>query len=141
MSTSSGKRSSRFSSVSSTSSTSHIPQRPPKHTPNPHPYPIKTTSAALLTRSNSSNSQNGGKHYYVPLTRPASRSGSVSEEDGESDSGISGEYQRKGKEHKYTRSSIDAPSPLPIPPPSASPSSHIRTRHNGSGWIRIAVPA
>ena len=128
MSTSSRKHSSRSSSVSSTSSTSstlHTPQHPPKHTPNPHPYPIKTTSTALLTRSNSSSSQNGGRHYYVPLARSASRRGSVSGEDGESDSGISGEYQRKGKEHKYTRSLTDAPSPLPIlPSPSASLSSH-----------------
>ena len=69
----------------------------------------------------------------MPLARPASRSGSVSGEEGESDSGISGEYQRKGKEHKYTRSLTDAPSPLPIPPsPSASPSSHIRARYSDS---------
>ena len=136
MSTSSRKHSSRSSSVSSTSSTSstsHTPQRPPKHTPNPHPYSIKTTSTALLTRSNSSCSQNGGRYYYMPLARPASRSGSVSGEDGESDSGISGEYQRKGKEYKYTKSLTSAPSPLPIPPsPSASPSSHIRARYSDS---------
>ena len=69
----------------------------------------------------------------MPLARPASRSGSVSGEDGESDSGISGEYQRKGKEHKYARGLTDAPSPLPIPPsPSASPSSHIRARYSDS---------
>ena len=81
-------------STSSTSSTLHTPQHPPKHTPNPHPYPIKTTSTALLTRSNSSSSQNGGRRYYVPLARPASRSGSVSRQNGESDSGISGEYRQ-----------------------------------------------
>ena len=116
MSTSSRKHSSRSSFVSSTSSassSSHTPQHPPKHPPNPHPYPIKTTSTALLTCSNSSNSQNGGRHYYVPLTWPASQSGSVSGEDGESDNGISGEYQRKGKEHEYMRNLTDAPSPLP----------------------------
>ena len=144
MSTSSRKHSSRSSSVSSTSSTSstlHTPQHPPKHTPNPHPYPIKTTSTALLARSNFSNSQNGGRHYYVPLARPASRSGSVSGEDGESDRGISGEYQRKDKEHKYTRSLSDAPSPLPIPPsPSASPSSHIRARYSDSPFKSEFTP-
>ena len=44
-----------------------------------------------------------------------------------------GEYQRKGKEHKYARGLTDAPSPLPIPPsPSASPSSHIRARYSDS---------
>ena len=32
---------------------------------------------------------------------------------GKSDSGISDEYQRKGKEHKYAKSLTDAPSPLP----------------------------
>ena len=95
-----------LSPTSSTSSTSHTPQHSQKHTPNPHPYKNKTTSTALLTRSNSSSSQNGGRHYCVLLTRPASRSG-------ESDSGISGEYQRKGKEHKYTKSLTDALSPLP----------------------------
>ena len=68
----------------------------------------------------------------MPLARPASRSGSVGGEDGESDSGISGEYQRKGKEHKYTRSLTDVPSPLPIPPPSASPSSRVRARYSDS---------
>ena len=69
----------------------------------------------------------------MPLARPASRSGSVSGEDGESDSGISDEYQRKGKRHKYTRSLTDAPSPLPIPPsPSASPSSQICARYSDS---------
>ena len=92
-------RSSSVSSTSSTSSTSHTPQHPPKHTPNPHPYPIKITSTALLTRSNSSSSRNGGRYYYVPLARPASRSGSVSGEDGESDSGISGEYRQIGRAH------------------------------------------
>ena len=69
----------------------------------------------------------------MPLARSASRNGSVSGEDGERDSVISGEYQRKGKEHKYTRSLADVPSPLPIPPsPSASPSSHIRARYSDS---------
>ena len=68
----------------------------------------------------------------MPLARPASRSGSVGGEDGESDSGISGEYQRKGKEHKYTRSLTDVPSPLPILPPSASPSSRVRVRYSES---------
>ena len=144
MSTSSRKHSSRSSSVSSTSSTSstlHTPQHPPKHTPNPHPYPIKTTSTALLTRYSSSSSQNGGRHCYVPLARPASRSGRVSGEDGESDNGISGEYQRKGKEHKYTRYLTDAPSPLPIPPsPSASLSSHSCTLPRFHYQIRVHAP-
>ena len=40
--------------------------------------------------------------------------------------------QRKGEEHKYTRSLTDAPSPFPIPPPSASPSSHIRACYSDS---------
>ena len=52
--------------------------------------------------------------------------------EGKSDSGVLGEYQRKGKEHKYTRILIDAPSPIPIPPPSASPSSHIRACYSDS---------
>ena len=51
---------------------------------------------------------------------------------GKSDSGVSGGYQRKGKEHRYTRSLTDGPSPLPIPPPSASLSYHIHARYSDS---------
>ena len=47
------------------------------------------------------------------LARLASQSGSVSGEDGVSNNGISGEYQRKGKEHNYTKSLTDVLSPLP----------------------------
>lgn len=58
----------------------------------------------------------------------------MSGEDGESDSGIAGEYERKGKGHEYTRSLSDAPSPLPVPPsPSASPSRSPEDRAPYSG--------
>jgi hypothetical protein len=74
---------------------------PLKHDPNPHPYAIKTTSTALLTRSNSSpHAAQQGRHYYVPLSR--SRAGSICQES----PGV-------------------APSPIPIP----IPSKHVARRH------------
>ena len=55
-----------------------LPQ-PAKHTPNAHPYAIKTTSTAVLTRSNSTNSNTSqGRHYYVPLASPLGSAGSSS---------------------------------------------------------------
>ncbi|KDQ58938.1 hypothetical protein JAAARDRAFT_648014 [Jaapia argillacea MUCL 33604] len=61
-------KSSRSSSQSTGSS---IPIRP-----NPHPYAIKTTSTALLARSNSSghNISSTTKHNYVPLSPSSSAS-------------------------------------------------------------------
>ncbi|KIJ62968.1 hypothetical protein HYDPIDRAFT_30098, partial [Hydnomerulius pinastri MD-312] len=83
-----------------------------KHTsiqPNAHPYAIKTTSSALLSRSNSSpHSVHPAKHHYVPPspTRPRHRhSSSLSSVEGAS-------------VNELTR-----PAPLPAPPSffSASP--------------------
>ncbi|KAJ7278268.1 hypothetical protein C8J57DRAFT_1222122 [Mycena rebaudengoi] len=41
--------------------------------PNTHPYPIHTTSTALLTRSNSTSSQqqNRGRHHCLPPPHPS----------------------------------------------------------------------
>ncbi|KAL0060188.1 hypothetical protein AAF712_013035 [Marasmius tenuissimus] len=65
--------------------------------PNPHPYAIKTTSTALLSRSNSASSKHT-KHHYIPSTPPS--------------------------RHRTTSSAsnIEIPRPLPIPPPSPSDS-------------------
>lgn len=85
---------------------------PVKHNPNPHPYPIKTTSTALLTRSNTSPhaSQSAGRHYYVPPASP-SRSDSTRSEAGSVPTGSS-----KGG-HRYSRSlTSNLPASLPVPP-------------------------
>ena len=72
---------------------------------NPHPYAIKTTSTALLSRSNSSTQSSYSSHYYVP---PSPKH--------------SGDTR-----HRYSRSetSLDvttSPRPLPVPPGSRSDS-------------------
>ncbi|KAI1792113.1 hypothetical protein LXA43DRAFT_972705 [Ganoderma leucocontextum] len=81
-------------------------KKDPALKPNPHPYAIKTTSTALLTRSNSSGyNVNATHHYYIPTSPNNSRSDS-------------------GKVHRPTRSlnsvpespGREAPRPLPIPP-------------------------
>ncbi|KAG7444646.1 uncharacterized protein BT62DRAFT_995167 [Guyanagaster necrorhizus] len=78
--------------------------------PNAHPYPIKTTSTGVLTRSNSNASpqQQSTAHHYVPSSSPGpSRSNSSP--------------KLNGRGHRYSRSlSSDLPRPLPIPPPSPS---------------------
>jgi hypothetical protein len=73
---------------------------PSAHKPNPHPYAVKTTSTALLSRSNSSHNSQAPKTHYVPLspgpspTRPS----------------------QKAHGHRYSKSlSDESPSPLPIP--------------------------
>ncbi len=42
--------------------------------PNPHPYAIKTTHTALLSRSNSSGHNTPSKYFYVPSAGASSRS-------------------------------------------------------------------
>jgi len=92
-----------------TTTTSSTYKFPLKHDPNPHPYPIKTTSTALLTRSNSSpHTSQSGRHHYIPPASPArSRSGSES-------TGSVG--PSKGR-HRYSRSlTSNLPASLPVPP-------------------------
>lgn len=79
--------------------------------PNPHPYAIRTTSTALLTRSNSTGyNTNATRHYYVPLS-PGPRSNAI----------------RTHRPSKSQPSNLDnfnkAPRPLPVPPafPTAPP--------------------
>lgn len=94
------------------STASHRSDRgPPSPTgkPNAHPYAIKTTSSALLTRSNSTNTPVHSAHFYVPTsTSPSSK-------------------------HRYSRSDTDAaaatspsPRPLPVPPSPQSPTKSSR---------------
>jgi len=88
---------------------------PKKETPNAHPYAIKTTSTALLSRSNSSSSH-ASAHHYVP-TSPSPTSAQHSPT----------KHHRPSR-HRYSRS-LTSDAPLPLPPPpnsnitSSSPSS------------------
>ncbi|KAF8829131.1 hypothetical protein HHX47_DHR3000919 [Lentinula edodes] len=74
--------------------------------PNAHPYAIKTTSTALLSRSNSSSrTHDSSHHHYVPRTPPATSLGHRKHE---------GAHYR----HRYSSSlsSDNIPRPLPVPP-------------------------
>ncbi|KAJ7278248.1 hypothetical protein C8J57DRAFT_1222107 [Mycena rebaudengoi] len=84
--------------------------------PNAHPYPIHTTSTALLTRSNSTSSEqhNGGRHHYVPYRERTSSNASAS---GDADGGGSGgkaagerrgEYRRHRYSHRLSSSEVIA---------------------------------
>lgn len=91
-------------SVSSSPPTAPIPSKKhPTILPNAHPYAIKTTSSAVLSRSNSSpHSSPSVKHHYVPTspTRPRHRhTSSLSSVEG------------------VSVNEIPRPSPLPVPPP------------------------
>ena len=74
--------------------------------PNPHPYPIKTTSTGVLSRSNSTTKSTSPYQYYVPQ--------SPNNKDGQKAGGM----ERRGGRHKYSKSltSDSVPSPLPVPP-------------------------
>ncbi|KAF9049017.1 hypothetical protein BJ165DRAFT_1074371 [Panaeolus papilionaceus] len=107
-----------------TGSNPTLPTAPhtPKHDPNPHPYAIKTTSTALLSRSSSrSSSHYDSYHHYVPSSpspsSPVMRKGfgrggaSASESEGED-----GTNTGTGR-HRYSRSLTgEEVPPLPIPP-------------------------
>ncbi|KAI0290259.1 hypothetical protein B0F90DRAFT_1672049 [Multifurca ochricompacta] len=81
--------------------------------PNPHPYAIKTTHTALLSRSNSSGHNSPSKYFYTPLARPSSRSPTKSE------------HGYRG--HRYSTSltgELSYPLPSPLPSPVHSQRSH-----------------
>ena len=69
---------------------------------NQHPYAIKTTSTAILTRSNSSGFVAPHQHHYIPTTPSPSPS-----------------------KHRHSKSDLSqarpSPRPLPIPPSFESP--------------------
>ena len=97
--------------VSPSPSTTVFPSKShPKILPNAHPYAIKTTSSAVLSRSNSSpHSTHSVKHHYVPPSPTRHRHRHTS-----SASSVEGININK----------ITQPPPLPVPPskfPSVSP--------------------
>ncbi|KIY64165.1 hypothetical protein CYLTODRAFT_381226 [Cylindrobasidium torrendii FP15055 ss-10] len=84
--------------------------------PNAHPYPIRTTSTGVLSRSNSITSRSGNQHSYVPSSPNPT---------------ISPPKKMNGSGHRYNRSlSNDGPRPLPIPPPSPSAASSNNSVHS-----------
>ncbi|CDO75105.1 hypothetical protein BN946_scf185010.g30 [Trametes cinnabarina] len=90
--------------------------------PNPHPYAIKTTSTALLTRSNTSEyNVNATRHYYVPLSPKSTRS----------DAGR-GHRASKSLTAMSDSSTRESPRPLPNPPALEVPADR-RMGHGSSG--------
>jgi hypothetical protein len=78
--------------------------------PNPHPYPIKTTSTGVLSRSNSTTKSTSPYQYYVPQSPRSPNT------DGHNVP--NGGMERRGGRHKYGKSLTSdlIPSPLPVPP-------------------------
>ncbi|OBZ72021.1 hypothetical protein A0H81_07374 [Grifola frondosa] len=80
-------------------------KRDPALKPNPHPYAIRTTSTALLSRSNSSgHNVNATHHYYIPLSPSHNR---TSEHKG---------HRLSKSLNSTSESPRSAPRPLPVPP-------------------------
>jgi hypothetical protein len=70
--------------------------------PNPHPYAIKTTHTALLSRSNSSGNNTPSKYFYTPPPTTLSRSAT--------------DRKHEYRGHRYSTSLTNAlASPLPSP--------------------------
>ena len=95
---------------------------PKKEQPNVHPYAIKTSSTAILSRSNSTSAHASvGPHHYIPSS-PSTTSPQHSPA-----------KQHRPSRHRYSRSlTSDLPPALP-PPPGASPSaSPNQTQFSGS---------
>ena len=94
------------------------PNKPdPNLKPNPHPYAVKTTTSALLTRSNSSGHNiDATRHYYVPLSPNASRSP-------ESSKG----HKTSKSLNAVAESPSRSPRPLPAPPTASGNTSPVHS--------------
>ncbi|KAL5526694.1 hypothetical protein ACEPAF_8419 [Sanghuangporus sanghuang] len=87
-------------------------------TPNQHPYAIKTTSTAVLTRSNSTGYAAPHQHVYIPST-PTSNS-----------------------KHRHSKSDLSRPSPRPLPiPPSLESPSKARGGHGYTSSEELVFPS
>ncbi|KAF9526331.1 hypothetical protein CPB83DRAFT_908443 [Crepidotus variabilis] len=83
-----------------------------KEQPNAHPYAIRTSSTAILSRSNSTSSNASvGAHHYIPSSpSPAATKHAAVK-------------HHRPSRHRYSRSlTSDNPQPLPPPPSGVSPS-------------------
>ncbi|KAJ7278300.1 hypothetical protein C8J57DRAFT_1576750 [Mycena rebaudengoi] len=76
-------------------------------TSNAHPYPIRTTSTALLTRSNSTSSQqqNRGRHHCLPPPHPTSSNATANGDGNGGCSGgkVAGKRRGEYRGHRYSR--------------------------------------
>ncbi|THH18951.1 hypothetical protein EW146_g2101 [Bondarzewia mesenterica] len=103
-----------MSAATATPPTSPFTLKSPNHQnhplkPNPHPYAIKTTSTALLSRSNSSGHAAQASHYYVPPHPNRSPTRSPTNR--------KSEYRGHQYSTSLTGSDIVPASPIPIPSP------------------------
>ncbi|KAG6372161.1 hypothetical protein JVT61DRAFT_7951 [Boletus reticuloceps] len=103
-----------------TSPAEPIKTHPPPIQPNAHPYAIKTTSSALLSRSNSSpHSAHHNRHHYIPSPPPRVPTGVMARHRHSSSlSSVEGGVHDVNGMHK-----IPAPLPAPQPNVAASPDS------------------
>lgn len=81
--------------------------------PNPHPYAIKTTSTALLSRSNSSGHTTQIAHFYIPPHPSTSPTRSSTRRKSE----YRGHRYSTSLSGSETSVSISSPAPAPIPFP------------------------
>ncbi|KAF6746930.1 hypothetical protein DFP72DRAFT_921590 [Ephemerocybe angulata] len=101
---------SRNSSISSP-----YPPQIPIVKPNAHPYAIKTTSTALLSRTSSSPHHSSTYRHYVPPSPTSSSGGSPTKRSSGQFTNSNGNAM-EGRSHRYSRSMSDAPPALPAPP-------------------------
>ena len=87
--------------------------------PNPHPYAIKTTHTALLSRSNSSGHNTPSKYFYTPAAGTPSSSPM--------------DHRHEYRGHRYSTSLTGVlPSPLPSPLSSPAHSQRGQSEHDSS---------
>lgn len=108
------------------SPTSPLPLSPPSThdpalKPNPHPYAIKTTHTALLSRSNSSGHNSPSRYFYIPSTGTPSRS-----------------QTKRAHEYRGHRqsNSLTGELPFPLPSPLPSPTHPQRSEPEGDALYR-----
>jgi hypothetical protein len=89
--------------------------------PNPHPYAIKTTHTALLSRSNSSGHNTPSKYFYTPSAGTSSRSPT--------------KHAHDYRGHRYS-TSLTGELPSPLPSPSPSPTHFHRSESEDDALFR-----
>ena len=112
--------------------------------PNPHPYPIKTTSTGVLSRSNSTTKSTTPYQYYVPQSPGSPSKDSFQHAQNGSKPGR-GDKERRGSRHRYSKTlnSDLVPRPLPVPPgfafsPGSGSSAGYRSRSDSNSSLSSA---